>query len=293
MEQMYGCLKTWSEQLHAEAQNVIHAPSRVGIAGNKFAALVAAHLTPDDPGYLNVTERDREFLSPLPVGWLPLPEETRRQLSVLGINTLGHFARLSATSVIEQFGPGCTVWHQWARGGDERPLRGRERKSVEASQEFDVPVDQFDILIGVGERLGEKLLPALTRAGLVVWRMEVELQLAEGATWVQTIALREPLSVPRLPLLLSELLSDWKTESAGVTELHLRLTGLKPAVGEQLDLFTYLERNVNLENALRRLATQHAPHTLFMARPAKPHATLLAERYLLVEYTHDALLAGR
>jgi len=293
MARMYRCPESWCEQLHAEAQTVIQAPSRLGIAGSKFAALVAAHLAPDDAGYLNVSERDRDFLSPLPVGWLPLPDDTRRQLRVLGIHTLGHFARLSATAVIEQFGPECTVWHQWARGQDERPLRGRERESVEAGQEFDVPVDQLDILIRAGESLGKKLLPALTRAGLVVWRMEVQLQMAEGATWEQTIALREPLSVVRLPLLLSELLADWHIESAGVTEFHLRLTGLKPAVGEQLDLFTYLQRNVNLENALRRLATQHAPHTLYLARPAKPHAPLLAERYHLVEYAHDALLAGR
>jgi len=293
MARMYGCPESWCEQLHAEAQTVIQAPSRVGIAGSKFAALVAAHNAPDDPGYLNVSERDREFLAPFSVGWLPLPEETRRQLRVLGINTLGHFAKLSATAVIEQFGPECIIWHQWARGGDERPLRGRERESVEASQEFDVPVDQLDILVGAGRSLGEKLLPALARAGLIVWRMEVQLQMAEGATWKQTIALREPLSLARVPLLLSELLADWQIESAGVMEFCLRLTGLKPAVGDQLGLFTYLERNVNLENALRRLATQHAPHTLYLARLAKPHASLLSERYQLVEYAHDALLAGR
>jgi DNA polymerase IV len=293
MARMYGRPESWCEQLHAEVQTVLPAPSRLGIAGSKFAALVAAHLAADDPGYLNVSERDRDFLSPLSAGWLPLPEETRRQLRVLGINTLGHFARLSATSVIEQFGPGCTVWHQWARGEDNRPLQGRERESVEASQEFDAPVNQLDILIVAGEALVEKLLPVLTRSGLIAWRMEVQLQMAEGATWRQTIPLREPLSAARLPLLLSELLADWHIESAGVAELRLCLTGLKPAVGEQLELFAHLERNVNLEDALRRLATQHVPHTLYLARPAKPHAPLLAERYLLVEYAHDAFLAGR
>jgi nucleotidyltransferase/DNA polymerase involved in DNA repair len=291
MGQLYGGEAGWCETLRDAAQGVADLELGIGIGGGKFAASVAARTAPSPPGYLIVRGDDRSFLAPFSMDWLVLSPEVRRRLRLLGIQTLGQFAPLSVTVVVEQFGPECAEPHRWARGRDDRPLQGRRRECLEAGHEFDAPIVQREVLLETTVRAGKGLLASLTRQGLSAWRLEWQLHLAEGTGWARGITLQKPLGEERMRRILEGWVDELDGEGAGVQSFHLCLTGLGPATGQQLDLFSKDGSVPYLERALLHLARRYAPASIWLPRSNEPDALLLADRYQLVEYTHDTFLA--
>lgn len=96
----------------------------IGWDSGKFTASAAAAHTP--PGRMRLVEGcdEMRFLRPLPVGLLPLPRPHLQQLHWLGVRTLGEFAALPATGVMQRFGPAGRQAQRWAQGHDDRPVAG-------------------------------------------------------------------------------------------------------------------------------------------------------------------------
>ena len=97
-------------------------PVTVAIAGNKFTAHCAALQA--NPTCVIPTGKESDFLAPLPLTSLPNPpSELLRRLNIFGIKTLGEFAQLPYESVVRQFGPELTHFHDMACGNDARNLQ--------------------------------------------------------------------------------------------------------------------------------------------------------------------------
>src|SRR3989442_1531376 len=81
--------------------------------------------------YLDVHLQQVEvFLAAQPVGMLPVSEEMRRRLRLLGIETLGALAALPRSALAAQFGPqGALAW-ELARGEDDSPVRPPEKPEM-------------------------------------------------------------------------------------------------------------------------------------------------------------------
>lgn len=169
----------------------IPGPVRAGIAGSRFAAVVAAviarePLTGTPVTWLAVPAGDREaeaaFLAPLPVTLLPGEPGTQDRLRVLGIRRIGEFAALPRAAVAARFGAEGAFLHDLASGRDGRrivPRRPPERLRAEA--ELEPPVDSLESLRFVLHRLADALCGQLTArgAGATMARLEVRL---EGGT---------------------------------------------------------------------------------------------------------------
>jgi len=95
----------------------------LGWDSSKFTARAAASYTV--PGRIKLVGKTEEmrFLSPLPTRLLPLSALSVQELSWLGIHTLGQFARLPVTAVVQRYGATGRTAHLWARGLDDRPVR--------------------------------------------------------------------------------------------------------------------------------------------------------------------------
>jgi DNA polymerase IV len=164
-----------------------------GIAGNKFAAKVAATLT--GPGKLALISSGEEgdFLSPLSVDILPCSEDVKKQIHLLGINTLGELANLSPQHMMAQFGKEGLLAHQLACGSDRSPLVPWQKAAeIERTVSFNPSVDILDrFLNGIGQTM-ESLSARLRERWQLCQRIELSFQFEGGTSREEALDLKTP-----------------------------------------------------------------------------------------------------
>ncbi|MBV8952014.1 MAG: DNA polymerase Y family protein, partial [Actinobacteria bacterium] len=144
-------------------------PARVGLAGSRFAARLAAR-----HDAVVAADATAAFLEPWPVRVLGDPE-LADLLVRLGLRTLGAFAALPAPSVLARFGPTGGRAHRLARGLDLHPpaLAPPPPELVE-THEFEPPAERVDIATFVAKTMADRLLGALAARGLACTQVLVE-----------------------------------------------------------------------------------------------------------------------
>jgi len=88
-----GCYHNGEDNLARQLLDRIYADHRLaasaGIVGNKFTARVAATLTGPGKSTLIPSGEERDFLFPLSIDILSCSQDMKKQIRLLGINTLG------------------------------------------------------------------------------------------------------------------------------------------------------------------------------------------------------------
>jgi protein ImuB len=175
-------------------------PLRVGLGPNRFVAHAAASC-----GDGVVCDRDpAAFLAPLPLDLLShddtgaMDDRIRERLRLLGVTTLGGLAALPHGPFVRRFGTEAAVWHDFARGIDDRPLKPRARA---------LRVDRA--LYGEGEASSEEqvlfalrtlvgwVVDDLCAAGKRAGRLVLQLDCEDGETRALTTRVAQPTAVPR------------------------------------------------------------------------------------------------
>jgi nucleotidyltransferase/DNA polymerase involved in DNA repair len=281
---LYGSESSWCQAVRQGVWQGAQMKAQVGVADSKFSAWVAARECSSESGCQVVGQSDRSYLASLPVGELPLPNEARRRLYLLGIRTAGQFARLPHAAVAEQLGPESLKAHQWSRGEDQRPLLGQRCKALEVHCEFDAPENRQRAIIGAVLGASSEALSHLHRNGLTTRRVVMEIQL-DGGEWLKRSAWIGALLGPkRFHTLLENLLGNLEGDGVGVMEVRLKLIGLEPMIGGQLSLFAHTEGRLRLEETLHKLVQKHSPRCVFRACVRVPDAPLIKDRYALEEF---------
>ena len=182
-------------------------PLRVGLGPNRFVAHAAAAfgdgvVCAGDPA---------AFLAPLPLDLLAQGDREamdpstcsgqariRERLRLLGVNTLGGLAALPHGPFVRRFGIEAAVWHDLARGIDDRPLKPRARA---------LRVDRA--LYGEGEASSEEqvlfalrtlvgwVVDDLCAAGKRAGRLVLQLDCEDGESRELTTRVAQPTAVPR------------------------------------------------------------------------------------------------
>ncbi|HHX43274.1 MAG TPA: hypothetical protein GX714_04705 [Chloroflexi bacterium] len=292
----YGSEDAWGRTVLAEMRLHVGDGARLGVAATKFAALVAARTAPAEVGYQIVMDSDSAFLAPMPVQAMPVPlsREVWRRLQILGLRTVGQFAALPETSVAEQFGPESVIVHRCARGLDDRPMVGRRRRMVKAWHEFEVPEVRREALIEAAMRLTARAMDDLPppKEAWAIKRLQLEVRFGDGtvqrhATWLgstpgpATVHVLWGQLVDRCAL-CSGTIGGAATE--GVAAIGVRLVGLEPTSGKQLDLFVHTRTRLQLEQTLRLLAKKYTPACVVQANLMDAREPLMARRYRFQEY---------
>jgi protein ImuB len=177
----YGGEETAAAKLLDRLETFDVPGGRIGVADGPFAAEQAArvssartrvHVVP--PG------GSPEFLAPLSVDVLEQPALTDL-LRRLGLRSLGAFARLPRTEVLTRFGPDGAFAHRLARGGDDRPVTGREiPPELTRTLDFEPPVDRVDQVAFAVRVVADELIVRLTELGLVCTTLRVEVGTESG-----------------------------------------------------------------------------------------------------------------
>ncbi len=251
----------------------------IGIADGKFTAEAAAARACRGSVLIVPSGAERLFLQHLPVNLLALPEESQRQLGLLGVQTLEQYAALPHDAVQSRFGrPGHEAWGQ-AQGSDKRPLLPhQEERCLQASAYFDDPLWERSALERAVKRLLAPLCRALEGEGLACQELQLALEPERGPAREESYTLREPAAtLGHLQPLVVELLAR---SPCALRALTLRLRRLVCPEAGQLGLFMDRQMATEIDSTLAALAARYGDDCFQRARAANPDSPLPEERYV-------------
>jgi protein ImuB len=236
-ERLLGPAERVGERIVATLERV-KIPCAVGIAERPFAARVAAERAPAG-GVVRIRRgEERAFLSVLPVTALPLDDEMRDELALLGVRTVGAFADLDGGAVLGRFGRAAALAHALARGEDTGEVRGTPpKRRVVARRAWDSGVAVREQLLFILKSLLDEVAAELTSEGIAALRLEARFEREDAA----------PLRIERVVLPptaeASALLRSlrWGLEEVPevgqITGARVEVTDAEPARGRQIGLF--------------------------------------------------------
>ena len=238
------------------------------IAGGEGAILVA-------PG------AGRMFLAPLPLSYLPIPEEVRETLRALGFRRIGELAMRERSELETRFGPAGLLAHRWARGEDDRAFRPFEVDDLpEVSLELEGSAVTLEPLLFVLRHLLHRVCTDLLNVGRCASRLSLELHLDVPRGPV----VRRASVLPARPTRREDLLYDLCRASleraveknghlsAPVCEIALRVEETAAPGARQGDLFAGDWRDaMAAAAALSRLRARLGEEAVAWPRPRAIH----------------------
>ncbi|MCG6948456.1 MAG: DNA polymerase Y family protein [Acidobacteria bacterium] len=257
------------------AAEALDLPVRVGIAGNKLAARIAARM-PDSPKVVATGEETR-FLAPLPLNHLNLDRRLMDTLRRWGVRTLGDFARLPADRTASRLGPAGANAHRAARGIDASPLAPHHPPpTFREGMELEWPVVTVDPLLYALRQSLERTRKRLEREDLACALFELELGLEPEGAEHRRIRLPAPTRDVDALLALTRLELESKPPRAPVISFTSITHPDRPRRG-QLTLFGGPEIHPDkLAGTLAHLAARIGPEHVGSPRSLDGH---LPERY--------------
>lgn len=212
-----------------------------GLASNKLVARVAARLKKPGGQVVVAAGRERAFLAPLPLGWLPgLDAEARAGLEVAGVRTLGAFASLPTEALTPLLGRRALPLQRAAQGVSEEPVGASKARAEGFRENLEFEEDQWDqpVLVGALRGLAGRLLTRVRAAGVEVRQVTLTVRYTDRDEARRSRTLAEPtaLEAEVEPVLLALLGETWTR--------RVRLRGLTLDAGRvyrpsaQMKLFT-------------------------------------------------------
>lgn len=248
----------------------------VGIAERPFAARVAAERAPAGDVLRVARGEERAFLSRLPVAVLPMDEEARDELVLLGIRDVGAFAALDPGAVLDRFGRAVAAAHALARGEDAGEVRGAPpRRRIVGKRAWDTAVTEREQLVFALKSVIDPIAAELEREGLAAMRLETRLD-REDAPALRIMRLVLPPTASAAALLRSLRWGLEETEGIGrVLGVRVEVTEAEPLRARQIGLFAADEANEEEAIAVARyLRSRLGPRAVMRAEVADADARL-------------------
>jgi protein ImuB len=213
-------------------------PCAVGIAERPFTARVAAERAPAGGVARIRPGEERAFLAVLPLAALPLDEEIRDELALLGIRTVGAFADLDSGAVLDRFGRAAWVTHALARGEDASEVRGAPpKRRIAARRGWDTPITAREQLLFILKSLLDPIAAELAQDGIAALRLEARFE-REDAPPLRIERVVLPPTADASALLRSLRWGLEEVPEVGqVTGARVEVTEVEPARGRQIGLF--------------------------------------------------------
>jgi DNA polymerase-4/protein ImuB len=284
LRRLYGDLATLEAAIRAAVPPLLRP--RIGAAGGKFAAAVAARRArPAELKPVPVRET-AAFLAPLSIGELPFDPDALERLRLLGLRTIGDLAALPFGAVQAQFGPpGARAW-QLAHGRDDEPLVPAEyRPTVQASLRFEDPLASVEAVMAALDQLLARAFANPALHGRAVRQVLLRALLADGTSWERLHTFKEALASREAArrALKSKLELPNGLPPAPLDELLLELLGLGGEVAKQPGLFVARARQLGqIADAARQLRARYGRVPLYHAMEVEPWSRIPERRWALV-----------
>lgn len=260
---------------------------RLGVGPGKFPAMVAAHRA--GPGGVSAlpAEGAAAALASVSVELLPVSEDVKRRLRLLGLDGLGALAALPKAAVAAQFGPtGARAW-ELAQGRDPEPVRPRPRsETIVVHVSFDAPIGSRETILAAAEQLIGRALRTLARQQRAARRAVLWAATERGQSWERVVTFKEALSGrARLWTALKPVLEQ-AVFPGPVAELALELAALVPQSGRQGVLWVDGRRRQreHLLEALRQLKARYGHCPVGRVVEVEPWSRIPERRAALIAF---------
>jgi DNA polymerase-4/protein ImuB len=254
---------------------------RMGIAGNKFLAYLAARRSP--PGGHQVFSGDTATLiKDLPCTVLPVSLKSLDKLREFGLNTLGQITALPPGPFQSQFGPeGKRIW-ELAGGSDATPLYPRmmEVTREETATLPSVTVSLEAILFTV-ETLLRRVFTSLASKGLGVRSLDLWTRTWNAENWERTIRFKEPaMDLKNALARVKRVLEDYP-QPGPVEQLGMSITRLGYPRGRQRSLFSDMRAKEHLAEDIKQLESRLGTPQVYKVKEVEPWSRIPERRYAL------------
>ena len=261
---------------------------RIGVAGGKFPAYVAAATTKG--GRATRVPRDSasmsDFLNGLSIGLLPLSWANKTRLHRFGIHTLGQLSSLPEGAVQAQLGTeGRKAWLM-ASGVDNSPLTPHQAQQVvEESLTFPSPtVTWSPILTGLGTLLGRAFARPEV-GGRYVRTATIESHVYRLPPWVKRFGFKEALGSRDRALFALKSRLDRVILPGPLEDMKLTLAGFTGESGIQTNLFSDVRKQEQLKEMMRQLeALLGGKPPIYQMKEIEPWSRIPERRQALVPF---------
>ncbi len=258
---------------------------RLGVAGSKFSAYVAAGLA-GPGGLLRLPDDVGETLAPLAIDLLPVPWETKARLRGFGLRTLGDVAMLPPGPLQSQFGrDGKRIW-DLSHGIDARTLVPRRPEQViDGWLSFPVPTTALGAIVTAADSLLERILAEPAMRGRFARVCSLEASVFRAPRWQRRMAFHEPIGDRRRAVLLIKHALQGRPPPGPLEDLRIVLSRITGEGGHQESLFSDARRQENLKEALQQLkARLGIQPPVYHVREVEPWSRLPERRQALVPF---------
>ncbi len=266
-ETLFGSALDVATAIKARVRGEQDLIASVGVAPNKFLAKVASDLRKPD-GLVEVHPgQEAAFLEPLPIRRLwGVGPATERELTTLGILTIGQLARVPVAVLERRFGTAGRHLHELSLGHDARPVEPwAPPKSIGAEHTFGHDQRDTGRLHRVLREQAERVARELRSSGYSAARVTLKLRFADFRTLTRSQTAeptQDGLEIYRRAIALLERIALVDA----VRLIGLSASALTSPDPDQLSLFTGAEkRRGELARAIDRLASKFGPDSV---RPA-------------------------
>lgn len=245
--------------------------ARAACASTRLAATVAARAR---PGTCIVPDgEEASFLAPLPLDALPLREDALRRFGLLGVRTIGQFARLPSDGLADRFGREVARWQRLVRGEDPPLAALPLRDAAQVTHELDAPVDGLEAVTFLLKTCCEDLGEQLARRGTLASRVELALALDHPPGGLDRRVMEPSLPAGSSGTLLSlcRLELEQRRLAAPLVALSLSVLEETPAQGRHAEMFGESFDAEALAAALDRVRALVGPEDVVAPAPRDAH----------------------
>jgi nucleotidyltransferase/DNA polymerase involved in DNA repair len=260
----------------------IHVRPEIGVASSMFVSKVAAERATAGAPVTVEPEHTRAFLARLPIDVLPLEDDLREYLELLGLKTIGRLQAISRPAFRRQFGLKALDIYDLAMGTDRRRLRAwRPAVRIEASEPLEPPVDNTQALQFIARALAERVSAALLSHGLGTRAIRITLNQESAPALLVEARFAYPVTTAGeifdgiRPRLLRA------TITAPLERITLRAGRLEPAYVRQPGLLVRRDGfKESIADAVSRLQEEYGPSLVQRAEVRSDAAPLPDHRIL-------------
>ncbi len=188
LERLHADEDAFGRAVQESARKEAGLPVRIGVAGSKLAARIAAGQSGAPTVVPPGTERN--FLAPLPLEQLSVTGKVLSTLERWGIRSVGDFASLPRDEVSSRLGEAGQRLQAIACGVDPEPLIPREPPpEFREGLELEWPLVQLEPFLFIARAALERLVARMDGRGLACRRLVISLRLEPDGTHERSLTL--------------------------------------------------------------------------------------------------------
>lgn len=237
-ERLYGDMHETAKRLQKDVKDTTGLSCAVGIAGCKVVAKVASDFKKPG-GITNVLDKEREFLSPLPIRSLPsIGPKMQEALSSMGITTVGRIAALDKEVMEKLFGKfGICIWSYSNAIDNSKVKLSREVKSVGRERTFKEDVIEYDVVHKSLVYVLERALYDMRRKNIKARTVTLKLRYSDFNTVTRSKTIEIGDTFTHFYPIVKSLLDNVWQRNVRIRLIGIRFTSLSDAL--QSDLFDF------------------------------------------------------